>query len=305
MNIVDITNQMLSLFMLLIMGYIAFKVHITSDEAIRNLTRLVLNVSLPAQVLVSFLSNRGKVSNMDLLEGTGVCLLSYAIYVCIALVFLVLTRAPKKQWGTYIFMLMFGNVGFMGYPVIQSIFGMEAMIYAVLFNVTFCLLAYSVGILMIGGKSAGKINLKQMVNAPMILSVISLILFFTDIPMPVCVEDTLHYLGELTTPLAMIIIGGIIAQMQVKEIFDDWRMFVFTAVRLLAAPAVILLVMNLIHEQQFLIRGTAVVLAGTPVATNATMLAIQYDGDVHMVSKGIFFSTILSVVTIPIVTMWL
>ena len=103
----------------------------------------------------------------------------------------------------------------------------------------------------------------------------------------------------------MIILGGTIAKMNLKELFDDWRIYIFTVFRLVLMPLAVLLVMNLLHEQQYFIRGTAVVLAATPVATNATMLAIQYDGDVQLVSKGIFFSTVLSVVTIPIVAIFL
>ena len=305
MDIILITYQMLALFLLLVAGYVAYKVHVTNDEAIRNLTTLVLNVSLPAQILISFLSNRGKVSNMTLLEVTGISLFCYIVYFLVAAIFIVVTKAPKKQWGTYIFMLLFGNVGFMGYPVIQAVFGIEAMIYAVVFNVMFNFIVYSLGIMLIGGEKAGKFDPKMLINTPMITALISLGLFFTSIPVPEYLNDALNYLGNLTTPLAMIILGGTIAKMNLKELFDDWRIYIFTVFRLVLMPLAVLLAMNLLHEQQYLIRGTAVVLAATPVATNATMLAIQYDGDVQLVSKGIFFSTVLSVVTIPIVAIFL
>ena len=84
MDIVIITYQMLALFLLLVTGYIAYKTHVTNDGAIRNLTSLALNVSLPAQILVSFLSNRGKVSNLTLLEVTGISLFCYLVYFFIA-----------------------------------------------------------------------------------------------------------------------------------------------------------------------------------------------------------------------------
>lgn len=305
MDVVVITYQMLALFLLLVTGYVAYKAHVTSDEAIRNLTTLVLNVSLPAQILISFLSNRGKVSNMTLLEVTGISLFCYIIYFLVAVIFIVVTKAPKKQWGTYVFMLLFGNVGFMGYPVIQAVFGMEAMIYAVVFNVVFSFMVYSIGIVLIGGKSAGKFDPKVLLNAPMIASLAGLALFFTPVPLPEYLENAMNYLGNLTTPLAMIILGGTIAKMNIKELFDDWRIYIFTIFRLVLMPLAVLITMNLLHEKQYLIRGTAVVLAATPVATNATMLAIQYHGDEQLVSKGIFFSTVLSVVSIPIVAMFL
>lgn len=305
MDIVMITYQMLALFLLLVTGYVAYKAHVTNDTAIRDLSKLVLNVSFPAQILISFLSNRGKVSNMTLLEVLGIAAFCYLVYAAVGIAFVVLVRAPKKQWGTYIFMLLFGNVGFMGYPVIQAIFGIEAMIYAVVFNVLFSFVIYSVGIVLIGGKKTGKFNPRLLLNTPLVMSVVALILFFTPLSVPEYLNDALNYLGNLTTPLAMIILGGTIAKMNLKELFNDWRIYVFTVFRLIVMPLAVLAAMNLLHEQQYLIRGTAVVLAATPVATNATMLAIQYDGDVDLVSKGIFFSTVLSVVSIPIVAMFL
>lgn len=305
MDIVMITYQMLALFLLLVTGYVAYKAHVTNDDSVRYLTKLVLNVSLPAQILVSFLSNRGKVSNMTLLEVTGISLFCYVVYFLVGVVFVIVTHTPKKQRGTYIFMLLFGNVGFMGYPVIQAVFGIDAMIYAVIFNVMFNFIIYSLGIILIGGEKTGKFNPKLLINTPMVTALIALILFFTPIPLPEYLNDALNYLGNLTTPLAMIIIGGTIAKMKARELFNDWRIYVFTVFRLIVMPLAVLAAMNLLHEQQYLIRGTAVVLAATPVATNATMLAIQYDGDVDLVSKGIFFSTVLSVASIPIVAMFL
>lgn len=305
MDIVMITYQMLALFLLLVTGYVAYKAHVTNDDSVRYLTKLVLNVSLPAQILVSFLSNRGKVSNMTLLEVTGISLFCYVVYFLVGVVFVIVTQTPKKQRKTYIFMLLFGNVGFMGYPVIQAVFGIDAMIYAVIFNVMFNFIIYSLGIILIGGEKTGKFNPKLLINTPMVTALIALILFFTPIPLPEYLNDALNYLGNLTTPLAMIIIGGTIAKMKARELFNDWRIYVFTVFRLIVMPLAVLAAMNLLHEQQYLIRGTAVVLAATPVATNATMLAIQYDGDVDLVSKGIFFSTVLSVVSIPIVAMFL
>ena len=303
MDIVMIAYQMLALFLLLLTGIVAYKTHVTNDEAVRHLTELVLNVSLPAQILVSFLSNRGKVSNVTLLEATGVSLFCYVVYFLVGIVFVAVTRTPKKQRRTYIFMLLFGNVGFMGYPVIQAVFGIDAMIYAVVFNVVFNFIVYSVGIMLIGEEKTGKFDPKLLINTPMITALIALTLFFTPIPLPEYLNDALNYLGNLTTPLAMIILGGTIAKMKARDLFDDWRIYVFTVFRLMIMPLAVFAAMDLIHEQHYFIRGTAIVLAATPVATNATMLAIQYDGDVDLVSKGIFASTVLSVVSIPIMAM--
>lgn len=305
MSFVAIFGQMMSLFLIMVAGYVIYKTKMIDDRAIGAFTKLVLNVSLPAQVFISFVSNRGKISNQALLEVLGVAVLSYVLYAVVGLILVFLVRAPRKQWGMYVMMMMFGNVGFMGYPVIQAILGDDAIVYAVVFNVLFNIIIYSVGIQLIGGETAGKFNPRLLLNIPMLSALLGVAWFFTSIPIPAFLEDSLNYLGNTTTPMAMLILGGTIARMEVKELFDDWRVYVFTVFRLLVMPAVILLCMNLLHEQQELIRGTAVILAATPVATNTTMLTIEYGGDVKLVSKGIFFSTVLSVITIPLVAMCL
>lgn len=114
---------------------------------------------------------------------------------------------------------------------------------------------------------------------------------------------SLNYLGNLTTPLAMLILGATIASMPVKELFDDWRIYVFTLFRLGVIPLAVMAVLRALNLTTPEITGIMIVLAAMPVATNTTMLAIEYGGNLHLASKGIFFSTILSVITIPVVAM--
>lgn len=305
MSFLIIAAQMLSLFLIMAVGYVAYKVHMLDEQASVYLTKVVLNISIPAQILSSFLENRGQVPTGTVLEVFGLSILSFAVYFGIGIVFLLLARVPREQRGVYMFMTVFGNVGFMGYPVITAVFGQEALIYAVIFNVMFNMAVYSFGIMLIGGNQAGGFNPKLLLNVPMVVAVLAIVLFFTTIQLPSFLMSSLDYMANLTTPLAMLILGATIARIPLRELFDDGRVFVFTAVRLIGVPIVIMGVMHLLGIRQPLVAGTMVILAGTPVATNTTMLAIEYGGDIHLASKGIFFSTILSVLTIPVIAMFL
>lgn len=304
MDYLSILNQMLSLFCIGVIGYIMYKVKILDDTSTVRFTKLILSITLPAQILTSFMNSRGVISNKTVLYVFGVTLLCYLMPGLLGAAFVFVIRAPKQQKGLYLFMHLFANVGFMGFPVISTIFGDAGMIYAVIFNVVFNVLVYSLGILLIGNsKETTGFQPKLLLNIPFIAALISIILFFTPIQFPSAVMSALDYLGNVTTPVAMLILGCTIASMPVKELFDDWRVYLFAAMRLAVVPLTVMLMLKLIGVKDPLISGVMIILTGMPVATNTTMLAIEYGGDLQLASKGIFFTTILSVITIPLIAM--
>ena len=304
MDFYTIAGRMLSLFFIMLIGYIMRKAKVIDEAANVRFTKLVLNITVPAQVLTAFLTNRGIMGTGELLLNFALSAAVFGVYGVLAVLFLMLTKVPKKQRGTYAFMAMFSNVGFMGYPVITAVFGSQAMIYAVILNVVFNLVVYSAGIFMIGGGS-GTFRFRPGVlfNIPLGASLISILLYFTSITFPAPVMESLNYLGNVTTPVAMLVLGSTIASMPVKELFDDWRIYLFTAFRLLVIPFVIYFLLKPVGPAADLMKGTLIILSAMPVATNSTMLAIEYHGDVRLASKGVFFSTILSVLTIPFMAM--
>lgn len=300
-----IAGQMLSLFFIMVIGYMMYKVRIIDDTATVRYTRLVLNVSVPAQIITSFMNSRGVVSNGEVFSAFGLAALSFVVYTASAILFTLVARVPKKERGTYFFMNLFGNVGFMGFPVITAIFGEEGMIYAVILNVVFNLLVYSVGIVLMGGDGAKqKFNPRLLLNMPFISSILSVLLFFTKLQFPAPVMTSLGYLGNLTTPVAMLILGSTIAAMPIKELFDDWRVYLFTAFRLVLTPLAVTALFRSLGLAASLAGSVMIVLAAMPVATNATMISIEYGGDVRLASRGIFFSTVLAVVSIPLIAMY-
>lgn len=304
MNFGTTVMQILSLFLIMVIGYVLRKRNVFDDAANVRFTRLIIYVSLPAQIIKAFVSNQGIVSNRQVLEMFGISLLMYLLYALIGLLFILVFRVPAGKKGPYLFMMMFGNVGFMGFPLTEALLGEEALIYAVIFNVIFNLLVYSVGILMIGKQEDGfHLPVKKLLNMPLISAVLSIILYFGNIRFPEVVIRSLDYMGNVTTPVAMLILGSTIAGMAWKELFDEWRIYVFTGIKLLLIPVLVIGFLNLIPEINPLIRGSLILLSATPVATNTTMLAIEFGGDMKLASKGIFFTTLLCMLTIPLIQM--
>lgn len=303
MSFMDTAAQIISLFLIMVVGYIMYKRNVIDDAATVRYTKLIMNISLPSQIITAFVSNQGIVSNREVITVFGITFVAYAVYAIIGMIFVFITRVPKKQRGTYMFMTMFGNVGFMGFPVISAIFGDEALIYAVIFMVVFNVLVYSIGILLINTNEENSgFNIKKLVNMPFIAAVLSIILYFANIKLPDMVMTSFNFMGNITTPVAMLILGATVATMPIRELFDEWRIYLFIIVKLAIMPLVAIALMQFVNVSE-LIRGTVIVLSATPVATNATMLAIEYGGDTKLTSKGIFFTTILCMLSIPLLTL--
>ena len=299
MGILETAGQILSLFIIMLIGYALNKCKVLNADANARLVKLVINVAMPAQIITAFVSNQGIVSNQEVVTVFGISLLMHLIYFIVGVLFIYGLFVKKEQRGTYYFMMMFGNVGFMGFPVIEAIYGKENLIYAVIFNVVFQVLVYSVGIIIIRRPDIS-FSPKKLLNMPLISASVAIALFFLKIRLPGPVNSSLEYLGNITTPMAMLVLGSIIANMKVKELFDEWRVYLFAAFKLLIVPLAVIMFFKVIPIKSEVVRGCMIILSAMPVATNASMLAIEYEGDIKLTSKGIFFTTLICMITIPV-----
>lgn len=295
-----IMQQMLMLLLMMIIGYVMEKKRLLGDNSMAVMSKIVLNVTLPAQIITSFALEGAAPTAAAVGKTLGFSCVVYAFYFLLAFLFVRLLKIPAAQRGTYQYMIIFANVGFMGFPLITAVFGAEMLVYAVLFNIVFNLLVFSVGIQMIAGGEGGAFDWRRLINLPLASSVLALLLFFAHIKLPGVVNTALFTLGDATTPLAMLILGAAIAGMPLKELFDEKKVYIFVAIKLLVLPVLVWLLFKPFLPQGDIIGQILVVLSGMPVATNATMLSVEYGGDSKLVSQGIFFTTVLSVITIPL-----
>lgn len=305
MDFSTILGQMLMLLLMMVLGYLARRKNLLDEHVNASLSKVVLNVTLPAQIITSFAMEGASLSNGEVGLAFALSCLLYLFYAALAVIYVRLCRLPRQDWGTYQYMLIFGNIGFMGFPVITAIFGAKALVYAVIMNIVFNLLVFSYGIKLITAgdpNSKGQFSWRKLINMPLISSALTLVLFFLHIRLPEVVNSALFTMGDATTPMAMLILGCTIAEMPLRELFDEWRVYVFTALKLLALPILVFCALRLLpgFDANSLLAKVFVVLSAVPVATNATMLSIEYGGNNKLVAQGIFFSTIFSVLTIPL-----
>ena len=200
-------------------------------------------------------------------------------------------------------MMAFSNNAFMGIPVLQSIYGIEAVFYNSIINFPFNIFIYSYAVLRLnsnGSNEKGKISFKSMLSPGFILMLVCLVIFLTGIPLPDLLVETSEMVGDITSPLSMLVLGSTVAMYPLKESLKDVRCYVFSLFRLFIIPLIVLAVCRGIQLDPFY-TGIAVLSCAMPVASMVLMIANQYGGNTEAISRNILVTTVLSVITIPLI----
>lgn len=293
-------QQMGILFVYMMIGYVACKKEYFDQEFGKKLSWLVVNVANPMLAISAVVNNEEQIAKKDFYVTVLLAICFYAFFLILAQILPRLIGVQKSDIGVYKMMTTFNNIGFMGFPVIAAAYGNGALIYAVPFSIMFNILCYTWGIqtLCVGGEKG---NWKRIINIGTISGIISIVLFFMQIPVPKMICSLSAGLSNLTGPLSMLVIGISIAAMELKDLFTDVKLLKFALIKLLAVPvAAMLLVCQVIDNR--LICEVFLVMMATPAASMCAMLSQQYGGDYELAAKGVALTTILSVVTMPIVS---
>ncbi|MBZ4664322.1 MAG: family transporter [Caloramator sp.] len=291
-----IVTQVIVLFLIMVVGYISRKRGFINPEVNKSLSELLLNVTLPFMIIASFNFNFSK----DMLNlGIKLFLISTVIHILLLLLgSIIYKRFNEDEYKVLWFITVFSNCGFMGYPVVESIYGKIGLFYAALFNIPFNILIWTAGVFIFSGRG-DKQNLRKAILNPGILSVfIGLVIFLLSIDLPAPVIKTLEMVGSMTTPLSMIIIGSTLADAKIKSIFEGFSVYFGSFIRLIAIPLTVYFILNLFGLKDFYL-SIPVIITAMPAAANTVIMAEKYGGNPEYASKVVFLTTILSVVTIP------
>lgn len=294
----DIVSEVVVLFMIMATGYYARRKNIINATVNRGITELILNVTLPLMILVSFTFE----FNQEMLATAGRLLLaSFGLHVAIYFGSgLFYRRHPQETRSVLRFMTTFSNCAFMGYPVLQSLYGKIGIFYASIFGVPFTIALWSLGVMLFTGEK-GIQALKKGIFNPGVLSVVAgLIIFIGSLKLPAPLLKACDLVGSTTTPLSMIVIGSTLADTRLRELFSGLAVYYASAVRLLVVPLLVLAVLTLLGIKGMVL-GICVISMAMPAAANTAMFAEKFDGDTKLASRCIFLSTALSLFTIPLV----
>jgi predicted permease len=299
------SSSLVSLFICLAVGYICRKKHILSREITGGLSSLLIMVTLPCTIFISF---QREFSSELLIESVWVFIISVITNFFAMFMGWVFTRLFKKltidQKRLWIFALTFSNTGYMGLPVINAIYGAEGLIFCAMVSAAFNFMAYTVGIRIIS-KEKKKMDWRAIVfNPPLIASVIAIICFVLSAVPPAPVNNGIKFLSDMTTPLAMLIIGSMLAKSDITRVFTDKLLYIPMAARLIVLPLIALYVLKPFVTNPVML-GVCVILTGMPVATITPIFAERYGSDTDYASKIVFATTVLCLATTPLISLLL
>jgi len=231
----------------------------------------------------------------------------YSFLIHISLIFIskiLFFKLPENKQQVFRFVTIFSNVGFMGYPVLESIYGGIGVFYAAIFNIAFNILVWTVGVMLFTGEKDFKSMRKALANPALIAVIIGIILFTFSIKLPLPIETSIKLVGSTTTPISMIIVGSMLAEMQLKDAFSGFYVYYATIVRLFIVPMIVYVVLKLLKVDEMLLT-ICVILQAMPAAVMAPIIAKKYGGDSLLASQCVFITTIVSGITIPIIILFL
>ncbi|MDP3058293.1 MAG: AEC family transporter, partial [bacterium] len=265
------------------------------------ISSLLLKLTLPAMIIDSM----QKPFTTELLKQSGTILFTSTLVYGVSYVFSGLMiralKTPVEERGIFRFALMFSNVGFMGYPVVAAVLGQDAIFFTAIYNLPFHLLLFTLGVLLLTRNSKEKVRARwsMLVNPAVISVFIGFFLFISSWKLPSVVAISLHQIGGLTSPLSMLLIGSMLASSKISEIFGNWRLYSISIIRLVMIPTLVWAGLKLFGSSALML-GVPVVIAAMPIAANAAILAEEYDANSKLASQAVFISTLLSIVTIPL-----
>ena len=321
MSFFAVFEKMMQLFLIIAVGYVAGKLHFLTKEMRMFLASFVLHITLPAIILSSVFNAETLPSARQFLVFFGMVLLNYLIVIVLSWVLVRLCRFSADTSGTAMFILMFSNTAYMGFPVTQAIWGTGALLYTTMFNMPGNILADTIGASLILRDKRKKGNnkktkeentdgiqrrsLKQMMTTPIFIS--SCIAFFfalTKFPVPGIVGYAAQSVGGITVPAAMMIIGASLSEMPWKEMFGNPRVYLLAALRLAVMPLLIRFIFSPLLRDPLTL-DISTVLVGMPVAAVGQMLCLEYRCNEKLMADTIFITTLFSAVTIPLLTAFL
>jgi len=290
---------MLILLAIVIVGYVAGKLEYMGGDFDRRLSNIIIDITCPALILSSTMG--GTLPDRSLiLPLLGISLLTYFLLSLVAWSLPRWISNRSEDHGLVGFALMFGNVGFIGYPIVGAIFGHQAVFYAAILNVVNTLTIFTIGVMLVNGeKQRLSFQPKILISSPMIAAYLAILIVALGIDnIPDIISQPITMVGNITVPGALLIIGSSMSKLTWRTMLGSRVVYVTTAFRLLILPLILYALFRFMGFDPYVVDINTLIIA-MPVATYGTILSLRYGRDTTLITETIFISTLLSVVTIP------
>lgn len=298
MDIQALFEKMVVLFTILFAGFFCGKAGIMDVESNKSLSRLVANLTNPMLVLASVMTDERLLSPAEVLQVTLLAAGCYAFLIASSLLLPRLLHLGPRESGPYRFFYIFSNIGFMGYPLVRAMFGEGAMFHLTIFVLFFQLVCWSYGAQTISGEGRFRLSWRILKTPCVLSALLAYAIYLSGVRVPRIVADVVKTTGEITSPLAMLILGCALSQCSLRDVFGRPKLYLLALIKLIVVPLAAFFVLRTFIKDPLLLSLTTVVLA-MPAATNATILTYQNHGDDRLAASGVFLTTLLSVASVP------
>lgn len=299
MDYTQIINAILILTLIIFIGFVIAKLNIITDEGATAISGLIMKVTFPLLIFISM----QKSFSVELFQNSmGLILISINVYIVLIVIVTLLGKYSKLQDNKLKimqFLVIFGNVSFMGFPVVSAIYKEEGIFYASCFNMIYNFLMFSYGI-MILNRNSSKLSLKKLINPGLVATVIGFIFFLTSYKLPYIIYRPLEWIGDMTIPLALLIVGNCLARIKIRSLLNERIVWFYVLERLIVFPLILLIILKMIGLTSYLLVIPVVIIA-TPAPLTAGVFAKTYGGDELLANKCIVLSNFLSIITLPII----
>lgn len=289
-----ILNRIAVMLIYMLPGFILYKKHIITNDGAKDMGKLLIYIILPSAIVNSY--------NMDFSnEKAFMLLISFLAALLALLLSVIISRIFFKGKPIESFGAAFSNAGFMGIPLISSVIGEDMVYCAAAYVAILNILQWTYGVFLITGKKSA-VSVKKIFFNPVIISfILGVVLFFLPVRLPLFISEILGTVSQMNAPIAMIIIGFYMAQISVKELFISKNGYAVSAVRLLIIPLMTTLLAAVMPFGNFAFKLTIIILTAAPIGSNVAVYAQIYGGNYKASAGEIVLSTLLSVITMPLI----
>lgn len=298
-NMTMAAQQVLILYLIVAVGFIADRLHVFGESTAKRSNDLLFYIVTPAVMIQSFMNMEFKLETAGAFFIAFLCMSgTLTVANLIAVPFF---NKSGDHKAVFKYASGYGNMGYMALPLCQAMLGAEGVFYCSAGVVAFNILSFTHGIwVMTKGKGETKFDFKKLFFNPGVISVlIGMPIFIFGLDLPEVVDSAVNYVASLNTPLAMIFFGTYIANTDLKTMFSVKENYLVALLKLVALPLIMLAALRLCGVTGVLLTA-CIISASVPSANNTVMFSAKYGNDTGVASKVVTFTSVLSVLTIPV-----
>lgn len=292
-----IIQKITMMFLILVLGVLCYKKNFLDEGTSVKLSNFLLMIVNPLVIFVSYQIDFEEELFHNLLLVLVLSLVAFAVQII--LIHLVIPGKKNAEAAIERLSAIYGNCGFIGIPLINSLFGREGVFYMTAYLTVFYLYFWTHGVIIMAGKTDAKSTLKNLLSPAIVGVVLGLVCFLSRLRLPEVIVSAMDSVGSMNTPLAMLVAGATLGQSDLKTCLKNKRIYWICALKLLVVPASAMLMLLPMHLNPTVVM-TLLVACACPIGACCTMFALKFKGDGRYASEMFAVSTVLSAVTIPL-----